>query len=269
VWNTPGNFYSEKYKHVIGPEFVWTYRTRVEDFLTFPFFDYDDRVPGTNQLFYGLVQRFYSKRAGRSGKLEPYEFMRWSFGQTYYLDTAASLFDPSYQSTPYDPEGNPSHYSPIASRFRFSPTPRLNANFDFEYDVNFDQLRSFSLSAAGNFDRIGLRGSWFRANNLVIFQENRTVSRDTVRGGVRLGLLPRRLNLEGAVDYDFIEDKLLQASGRLRYDVQCCGFQVELIRVNYYVPETRFTFSVDLANIGSIGNFMGQGTDPNRMRGLP
>ncbi len=36
VWDTPGFAYSERFKHVIGPEVSWTYRSRVDDFNVDP-----------------------------------------------------------------------------------------------------------------------------------------------------------------------------------------------------------------------------------------
>ena len=66
VFDTPGGFYSNRFKHVIGPEVNWTYRSKVEDFDAIPRFDYYDVILGTNQLSYALVQRLYAKRPGRS-----------------------------------------------------------------------------------------------------------------------------------------------------------------------------------------------------------
>ena len=63
VWDTPGFAYSERFKHVIGPEVSWTYRSRVEDYNSIPKFDGNDYFLGTNQINYSLVQRFFAKRA--------------------------------------------------------------------------------------------------------------------------------------------------------------------------------------------------------------
>ena len=61
---------------------------------------------------------------------------------------------------------------------------------------------------------------------------------------------------------------LVQATARLRYDVQCCGFTVEMIQSDYNVDKERqFRFSIQLANIGSIGSFGGQ--DAVAAPGLP
>lgn len=62
IFNTPGNFYADRYKHVIEPQIVWSYRTRVDTFKQIPKFDSKDYIPGTNQVSFQLVNRFYSKK---------------------------------------------------------------------------------------------------------------------------------------------------------------------------------------------------------------
>jgi hypothetical protein len=46
----------------------------------------------------------------------------------------------------------------------------------------------------------------------------------------------------------------------VRYDIQCCGFLAEAIRSDFGVREDdlQLRFAIELANLGSIGNFMGQ-----------
>ena len=61
------------------------------------------------------------------------------------------------------------------------------------------------------------------------------------------------------MDYDVQNKNLVQATARLRYDVQCCGFTAEMIQSDYNInKERQFRFSIQLANIGSIGSFGGQ-----------
>jgi lipopolysaccharide assembly outer membrane protein LptD (OstA) len=256
VFDTPGNFYSEKYKHVIGPELTWTYRPRLDEFELYPFFDHDDRVLGTNQLAYALVQRFYSKRTGASGKPETYEFLNLRVAQTYYVETGASAFDPSYSSSPFGPEGEPSHYSPIQARLRFRPTPRFTTDARIEYDVNFKQLKSFTFNTSAQYERLRLDLLWNRGLRFGL-RRGVGVSQNTFRGSTRLDLLPRRLSVDGRADYDFIEKKMLQSSAGLRYDIQCCGLRVEVIKSNYFVQDTRFNFSISLAHVGSISPLNG------------
>ncbi len=265
VWNTPGNFYSEKYKHVIGPEVTWRYRTRVEDFELIPFFDGEDRLLGTNQFEYALVQRLLAKRALPGGRTIPYEFLTWRVSQTYYVDIAdgQNEFDPNYSSAAFGPGGVPAHYSPLLSRLRLRPTPQAWANFDLEYDVNFRQLRTMGVSANYGSERASLQASWSRALRLSDVASQRVPLRNTLRGSLNLKL-GNHLTLAGSGDYDALRKTLVQSRGELRFDVQCCGFSVEMIRYNFNQRnETLFRWAIELANVGSIGNFLG--ADDRRM----
>jgi LPS-assembly protein len=257
VLDTPGNFYSERYKHVIGPEVNWTYRSKVEEFAQIPRFDYYDVILGTNQVNYALVQRFYAKRLGRSGKLEPYEFFNWRVGQTYYVDIAngQNEFDPNYSSAAFDATGKPSHLSPIQSRMRFRPTTAFSTNFDIEYDVNFHTVKSLGLSTNYNGSRLVTQAAWSRGKRLAPGQT--LVPRDTIRGSAAFFLLPRRLTLQGSAAYDLFNKEMVQSTARLRYDVQCCGFIVETLQSRFR-QDRQYRFSIELANIGSIGSFMGE-----------
>jgi len=71
VFDTEGNFYSDRYKHVIGPEVTFTRRAGIDRdvFAVIPKLDQHDFLVDTNEIRYSLVQRFYAKRPGRSGKL--------------------------------------------------------------------------------------------------------------------------------------------------------------------------------------------------------
>lgn len=260
VFNTPGNFYSEKYKHVIGPEIAWRYRTRVDDFLLIPVYDGNDSFLGTNQIEYALVQRLLSKRAGPGGRTIPYEFLSWRVSQTYYVDIAdgQNEFDPNYSSSAFGPGGVPDHNSPILSRLRFRPAPRASANFDLEYDINFRQVRTLGLSAQFGSQRASFNASWSRALKLAEDPAERVPTRNTLRGSGSLRVFGDHLTLNGSADYDAVKKKLIQSRIQGRWDVQCCGFVVELIRYNFNLRQERqFRFAIELANVGSIGNFLG------------
>ena len=259
VFNTPGNFYSERYKHVIGPEVTWLYRSKVEDFLAIPRFDYYDAILGTNQVTYALVQRFYAKRPGRSGKLEPYEFLNWRVGQTYYVNIAdgQNEFDPNYSSAAFDANGEPSHISPLQSRLRYRPSTAFSTNLDIEYDLNFHSVRSMGLSTNYNGGRVLFQAAWSRGKRLDQFGQG--VARHTIRGSSTVQVVPRRLTLQGSAAYDVLNKRMIQNTARLRYDVQCCGFIIETLQ-SQFREERQFRFAIELANIGSIGSFTGDGT---------
>lgn len=260
VFENKGGFYSDRYKHVIGPEVTWTYRSKIDEFESIPRFDYLDQILGTNEVHYALVQRLYAKRPGASGKPEAYEFFNWRLAQTYYVDIAEGQneFDPNYSSAVFGPDGTPAHYSPLQSRMRLRPTPRLQSNFSLEYDVNFRMMRTLDLSVDSSHDLAQFQLGWSRSKRIAVNPENRVLQRDTVRGRTRFQAIPRRLSVEGSLDYDLLAKSLVQATARMRYDVQCCGLVAEMIQYNYNTRQERqFRFGIELANIGTIGNFMG------------
>ena len=81
---------------------------------------------------------------------------------------------------------------------------------------------------------------------------------NTVRGSGRFVLWPERLNIEGSVTYDALQKAFLQLTTRVRYGIQCCGFAVERVKYNTtYRQDSKLTFSLELAGIGSIGSFLG------------
>lgn len=263
VFNAPGNFYSERYKHEIGPEIVWSYRTKVDNFDAIPKFDGSDYLLGTDQVQYALVQRLLAKRPGRGGKKEAWEFFNWRIQQTYYVQIGSDQgeFDPNYSSAFFGTEGEPSHYSPILSRMRFKPTRDFHTDFTLEYDVNFKQIRTLSLSTGLNGARGNLQATWSRARRIAVKPENRVVTRNFLRGSASLQLVPGKLTLDGSANYDLLDKSLIQATGRLRWSVQCCGFSIQAIQYDFNDRQERqIQFSIELANIGSMGNFMGQGS---------
>jgi len=265
-----GGPYTDRIKHVIGPEVTWTYRTRVDDFNDIPKFDGTDFYLGTNQIDYAIVQRLLAKRPGPGGKSIPHEFLSLRVGQTYYVQISdgQNNFDPNYSSSAFGPGFTPAHLSPILSRLRLRPVPSITGDFNVEYDVNFKQLRTMFFSAGINGARGSLRAGWSRVIQLAELAEDRKVSANTVRGAFTLQVVPNRITLNGSANYDFVRKVLLQSSARLRWETQCCGFNAEMVRYNYNQRQDRqFRFSIDLANVGSIGNFLDENA-PGQRQGL-
>jgi len=252
-----------KIKHVIGPEFTYTYRTAVENFDLIPKFDGIDQFLGTNQVEYALVNSILVKRAGPTEKLATSELLSWRVGQTYYVKIAEGQneFDPNYSSGAFGPAGVPSHLSPVQSRLTLKPTRESSFEFDTEYDVNFKEFRTFTLATTLRYPRVTFQAGWSRIKNVTDVENERILSSDTIRGSARFEVLPNRLTLDGGADYNLLEKNLVSTRARLRFGVQCCGFTVETIRYDFNTrQEHQFRFSIELANIGSFGSFLGGGT---------
>jgi lipopolysaccharide assembly outer membrane protein LptD (OstA) len=260
VFDTPGMGYTDRVKHTIGPEVTWTYRTRVEDANAIPKFDGADYIYGTNELRYALVQRFYAKRRGPTGKLQPWEFFQWRLMQTYYVQIkeGQNNFDPNYSSSAYGPGFQPEHLSPIQSRMRIKPTREVSVDFQSEYDVNFKQFRRQSAFLTLGFPRFSVQGNWSRSVRTSENPEERTVGSHTLRGSLFSEVIARRFFVEGSADYDLVRDTLYQMRAQVRYAVQCCGVSVEHIRYNWNGrAEKQWRFNLELAGVNSMGNFLG------------
>ncbi|MBK5256524.1 MAG: LPS-assembly protein LptD [Vicinamibacteria bacterium] len=262
VFRLPGDVYSEKFKHTFEPEFLYTYRSKVLVFNSLPSFDFGDQYTGTNQLLYGVTNRIYAKRMGPAGKLETHELFTWRLSQTYYVDIGQNQgqFDPNYYSATFarGPGGAPSHKSPIQSSLSIRPTLRSSVIYSTEYNPNFKQFTSSSVNMYINQPRLALQAGWARGVNLTEVAENRTTLYNTFRGSGKIVVWPERLTVEGSLTYDALQKTILQSTARIRYGIQCCGFAVE--RVNFdtrYRQESKTTFQIELAGIGSVGNFLG------------
>jgi LPS-assembly protein len=262
--------YTDRIKHVIGPEINWTYRTRVDDFDPIPKFDGTDWLVGTNQIEYAIVQRLLAKRPGPGGRSIPHEFLSLRVSQTYYVQISdgQNNLDPNYSSSAFGPGFTPAHLSPILSRLRLRPVPGLSSDFSLEYDVNFKQVRTMFLSSGVHGPRGSLQAGWSRVLQLAEDPALRTVTANTVRGAGTLQLARNRVTLNGSGNYDFVRKVMLQSSARLRWETQCCGFTAEVIRYQYNRRQDRlFRFSIELANVGSVGNFLDENA-PGSRQGL-
>jgi LPS-assembly protein len=258
VFNNPFGLYTDKIKHQIEPEATWQYRSRVDygpdsTGAQVPKLDGLDFLVQTSQFTYGLNQTFTAKRPGTGGKLVPYNFLTWRVFQTYYAQAQASRFDPALGHSPYDIGAEPESFSPVVSNVRLRPTTRFSTNFNTEYDVKRSSLRTIALSGTIDYTRLGVNGTWSR---FVDPTNTSRVSFNTIQGRTRLELIPGKIHLEGEGVFDLNrkESKVLSRIFSVRYDMQCCGIMVQRRDVDYGgLPEHRWTFQFQLANIGSVG----------------
>jgi hypothetical protein len=262
VFSNSSGFYSDRFKHEIGPYFVATYRSRgLEEELRddqIPPFDGVDFAPATRQIQYGLQQLFYAKRKDVDGKSRPYQFLSWNLFQTYYQDPNASRFDQRYSASLFDRSQRAESFSPVSSRVSFRPTRFLHSSLDTQWVVRLRRLRSLTLGAGATYSRFRLDARWARTFRLLEDSTSVPIV-DTLSGGTRIEVLPKRVTLEGRGAYDLIRKSLYSASGLFRYDVQCCGFSAAVNRISYGGrSETRKIFQIHLANIGSVGTFNAQ-----------
>jgi LPS-assembly protein len=270
-----GKWYTDKFKHTIGPEVVYTYRSPVDNVDLIPPADYGDFQLGTSQVQYALVQHFWARRPGRSGKPTPQEFLTVRVQRSYYfqIDKKQNLVDPAYVTSRFNfrsDAGIASHNSPLLVRADFKPTPRVGTRLSLEYDLATKETTALTVTENLTTDRFGLSATWSkgRPSSSTLQPNEQPTLQEFIRGQANIALWPGHLNVDGSVDYDRVNKILRRSSARLRYSVQCCGFSVETIQFQFNNRiDNQFRVTIELANIGSFGNFMGDDPTGGRRGG--
>jgi lipopolysaccharide assembly outer membrane protein LptD (OstA) len=254
IFNKPDGGYAAAYKHVIEPQVVWSYRSRIDNFDEIPKFDGQDYVPGTNQVAFSLVNRLLAKRiVGGKEQQTATEMLTWTLSQRYFFSINASLYDPQFSTPYYSEDGLPSSRSPITSRVNFRPSRSLTASWNLDYDINFNAVRSSSTSATYGGRWGSVRGLWTRRNI-----PDRNVKRSNFRVGTAVNLRPG-VQVDFDTSYDVTERALTNLRAGVVYNVQCCGFTFDFNRFSFpgFREENTFRFGITLANVGSFGTSLG------------
>jgi LPS-assembly protein len=254
IFDSGNTGYAAAYKHIIEPQIVWSYRSRIEDFDLIPKFDGQDYVPGTNQVNFSVVNRLLAKRiVGGQEQETATEMLTWTISQRYFFNINASLYDPQFSTPYYSEDGIPSNRSPITSRVNFRPSRNLTASWNLDYDINFNAIRSSSTSATYGGRWGSVRGLWTRRNI-----PDRDVKRSNFRVGTAL-TVARGFQINLDTSYDVTQRELSFIRAGFVYNIQCCGFMFDFNRFNFagFREENTFRFGITLANIGSFGTSLG------------
>ncbi len=254
IFNMRNGGYASAYKHVIEPQVVWSYRSRVDNFDEIPKFDGQDYVPGTNQVAFSLVNRLLAKQivSGQEQQTAT-EMLTWTLSQRYFFNINASLYDPQFSTPYYSEDGVPSNRSPVTSRVNFRPSRNLTASWNLDYDMNFNAIRSSSTAATYGGRWGSVRGLWTRRNI-----PDRDVKRSNFRIGTALNV-GAGIQVSFDTSYDVTERALTNMRAGVVYNVQCCGLTFDFNRFNFagFREENTFRFGITLANIGSFGTSLG------------
>ncbi len=127
-------FKVNRWMHTVEPQIGYLYSPRVtqEDF---PIFDEVDRLPYTNQITYGIVQRLVGKWLKDEKETAPYEYARLDLFQSY------SLGDP-YER---DSKGKGRYFSNIQAELWWNFSPFLSARWDAEFSPYRRSFQAFNF----------------------------------------------------------------------------------------------------------------------------
>jgi LPS-assembly protein len=256
IWDTPGNDYAEKFKHVVEPTFTVRRTTAIEQFDRLVKLDATDTiVGGVTELAWGLSNRLYAKK-GTSREIANIELR-----QSYYTDQNAAQFDQNYQSS-YS--AATSKFTPVAILARFSPTTRVQGSIRTEWDASVKAIRTIAASGSFSGRFIDGNASWSQRRviaELPSFSEGN--SSHYLRSTTNIHTGRNDLGGTFSLDYDMKNDRFLQRRVMAYYNAQCCGVALEYQSFNLQgstagVPQDRrFNISFTLAGIGAVPNFFG------------
>jgi LPS-assembly protein len=248
-----------RYKHTIEPTLTYRYVTGVNDFADFIRFDSDATLTDTNEIEYGVTQRFYLK----SGDDQPQELISWSILQKHYFDpTFGGAIEPGERNvfqalnsiTPFAFALGPVNWSPIVSDVKITPGGIYDAEQILEYSPNFQKLTTIgTLFKVKPYKEFFATVAHFRVSADPILQP---VSHQ-IRTLVGYGAQNRKgFNITTGVSYDITHNTLQSQLVQATYNGGCCGLSVEYLRINIADVRTENQFKVALviANIGNFGN---------------
>ena len=261
IFDTPGNGFATRWKHVVEPSLTVQRTTTIDNFnRTVQLESGTDAVVGNvTQYRYDLSNRLYAKKDVSR------EVASLTLSQTYYTDQTAARYDREYEAN-FSNQARPTNFSPIAVLARVSPTDRIQGQFRTEWDPTVQTVRT--LAASGSFGS----GTWLESSagwsmrRHIPELPNFTQAAAThgLNAAATLKSPTNRLGGTYSFDYDIKRGLLIQQRILTYYNAQCCGIVAEWQTWSLAgIPgvtlpqDRRFNISFSLAGIGTFSNFFG------------
>jgi LPS-assembly protein len=252
-----------RYKHTIEPHITYRDVTGIDNFSQFIRFDADATRTNTNEVEYGLTQRFWMKSADD----QPQELVSWSLVQKRYfdptfggaiLDGQRNVFAPLDSVSPFAFALGPRNSSPIVSDFRITPAGRFDTEQFLEYDP---QLRK--ITAIGTLVKVRPYREFFATVAHFRLQADPILQplANQVRVLMGYGSETRRgFNVTTGISYDITNSALQNQLVQISYNGKCCGLALEYRRIELGQVRTdnQFRVAFIIANIGTFGNLRHQ-----------
>jgi len=220
IFDTGGKTFS-KFKHVIEPRWSYGYLGSFDDQDRVAQFDEIDQLRPSHLASVALVNRLLARpaEAARGGA---FEILSFELAQSFSLNTEQAL--------QRSRDGLlTSQSSAIFAKLRFNPSRAWSLQVQTAYNTLFSGLDSTSLSGTAKLPRVDLGLTWFTRYSAESF--NSTSRSDTLSDQIRfsfgVNLLPKRLRLDGQVNYDVANSNIQQQRYFLNYTSQCWSVQLE------------------------------------------
>jgi LPS-assembly protein len=256
---------------------IGSFRHAIEPFLTFRRidgikglnktirFDEEDAIANTNEVEYGIMNRFFQIRKVDSGTQAKREFMSFGLVQKYYFDPGfggafqpgqSNAFYPLDTITGFYPAGIIHPFSPISAMFQLSPKGGTYSDIRADFDPVLMHWRNISLSTSWQIGKFSMAGTYFGIRALEAGMPSGSHIEGQIVYGSRLGL-----SSSFSAVYDIQTGQLLTSGTHLGYAWDCCGLNLDFNQFNLgFRTESKVNFSFILKGIGSFGNMTRPGS---------
>jgi LPS-assembly protein len=165
---------SVRFRHVIEPYLIYRRITGINDFDRIIRFDYVDAIANTNEIEFGLTNRFFTRRstesvgtkAGRQARekkaslaTQPYEALTITLRGKYFFDRffggalipgQRNQFYPIDTFSAFSYGAIPRRFSPLHIDVRYRPTQNSYADFRSDLDTRGGGLRAMAATVGIN-----------------------------------------------------------------------------------------------------------------------
>ncbi|MGH9752722.1 MAG: LPS-assembly protein LptD [Blastocatellia bacterium] len=269
------------FKHVIEPFVEYRRVKGIDDFNRTPLIDERDVIAETNEIEYGVTNRFFVKRqTPDSSTPQTHELLNITLSQKHFFDPTFGGALREGQRNQFFPVNTLSGFafagirrdtSPLNLKARFYPTSSLFADVRLNYDTRFHSLRDLIVGMGVSKGIFSISQSWYYTRRVEgdKLREEQLSYDPTTFPGNQFDLSafvgsPARGPYGGfTISYDF-RDQTFDGLPRDRRFINltttsgwawdCCGFQVQHVTFNAgNRNESRFVFAFTLKGIGTFG----------------
>jgi LPS-assembly protein len=281
------------FRHVIEPYVVYRKLSGINDFDRIIRFDYIDAIADTNEIEFGIANRFFTRRSTENVSdvranttdsenkpllsSQPYEALTITLRGKYFFDpffggalvtNRRNQFYPINTLSGFVYGGIPRRFSPVNVDARYRPRRNLFVDFRTDLDTNGHGMRALATTFGLSKQIIQVFQSFYYTRAVEVAPEladPRGFEAGTVRGSqwspaVFLGKRDRGFFGGASFFFDFQkrpgrgDSSLISSTVTLGHAWDCCAVATQFSSFNVGLrKENRLVFSFRLNGIGSFG----------------
>jgi len=281
------------FRHVIEPYIVYRKVSGINNFDRIIRFDYNDAVADTNEIEFGIANRFFTRRSTENVSdqrvvendrenrpqlsSQPYEALTITLRGKYFFDpffggalvtNRRNQFYPLNTLSGFVYGGVPRRFSPVNVDARYRPRRDLFVDVRTDVDTNGHGIRALSTTFGLNKRIVEIFQSFYYTRAIEVspaLADIRGFEAGTVRGSqwspaVFLGKRDQGFFGGASFFFDFQkrpgrgDSSLISSTMTLGHSWDCCAFAGQFSTFNVGLrKENRLVFSFRLNGIGSFG----------------